>query len=85
MTGQNTIPGATSRDVYGGLGAPVQGMSSKELRHDGQPGRTRQGEGVEQFGEGVAGEGSRGDGGCRVDGASERRWTAGKTEFRMVS
>lgn len=52
LTAQSTILGATSRDVHGGLGVPVQGMSSKELRHDGQPGRKRQGGGVEQFGEG---------------------------------
>jgi len=54
LTTESTIPGATSRDVYYGLGVPAQGMSSKEQRHDGQPGRKRQGGGVEQFGEGVA-------------------------------
>jgi len=51
LSAQNTIPGATSRDVYGGLGVPIQGMSSNELRHGGRPGRKRQGGGVEQFGE----------------------------------
>ena len=81
---QSTILGATSRDVYRGLGIPVQGMSSKELRHDGKPGRKRQGGGTEQFGEGVGGESGRGDGARRVDGASERCWVAGKTEFREV-
>lgn len=82
LTAQSTILGATSHDVYEGLGVPAQGMSSKELRHDGQPGRKRQGGGVEQFGEGVAGEG---DGARRVGDASERRWVAGKTEFRESS
>ncbi|KAI9573553.1 hypothetical protein HD554DRAFT_895935 [Boletus coccyginus] len=82
---QSTIPGASSRDVYKGLGVPVQGMSSKEQRHDGQPGRKRQGGGVEQFGEGVAGESGGGDGARRVGGASERHWVAGKTEFRESS
>ncbi|KAI6042718.1 hypothetical protein EDC04DRAFT_2866664 [Pisolithus marmoratus] len=48
----STLTGATSGDVYQGLGMPVQGMSSKEAHHDGQPGRKRHGEGVEQFGEG---------------------------------
>ena len=54
-------------------------MSSKEVRHDGQPGRKRRGESVEQFGEGVAGESGR------VDSANERRWAVGKTEFREGS
>lgn len=31
-----TIPGATSADVYTGLGHPGQGQTSSELRHDGQ-------------------------------------------------
>ena len=73
LTAQSTILGATSRDVHQGLGVPAQGMSSKEQRHDGQPGRKRQGGGVEQFGEGMAGESGKGDGTRRVDGASERR------------
>lgn len=82
LTAQRTLPGATSRDVCHGLGVPAQGMSSKEQRHDGQPGRKRQGGGVEQFGEGVVGESGGGDGARRVDGASERRWVTGKIEFR---
>ncbi|KAI5980736.1 hypothetical protein EDD15DRAFT_773781 [Pisolithus albus] len=49
----STLTGATSQDVYHGLGVPVQGMSSEEAHHDGQPGRKRQREGVEQFGEGA--------------------------------
>ncbi|KAI6147158.1 hypothetical protein BKA82DRAFT_10935 [Pisolithus tinctorius] len=48
----STLTGATSKDVYHGLGMPVQGMSSQEAHHDGQPGRKRRGEGVEQFGQG---------------------------------
>ena len=48
----DTLTGATSADVHSGLGHPGQGMSSKELRHDGQPGRKRHGQGTEQFGQG---------------------------------
>lgn len=29
---------------------PAGGISSKEMHHDGQPGRKRHGEGVDQFG-----------------------------------
>ncbi|KAF8636225.1 hypothetical protein AX17_003711 [Amanita inopinata Kibby_2008] len=46
----NQMAGATSQDVHEGLGHPGSGMSSKELRHDGQPGRHRRGQGVSQFG-----------------------------------
>ncbi|KAF8843313.1 hypothetical protein BDN67DRAFT_964714 [Paxillus ammoniavirescens] len=75
----STFPGATSHEVHRGLGVPVQGMSSKELRHDGQPARKHHGQGTEQFGEGAGGERlSRGTG-------SERRWVSGKTEFREES
>lgn len=49
----STVTGVTSKEVHRGLGVPAQGMSSKEAHHDGQPGRKRQGEGVEQFGEGA--------------------------------
>ncbi|KAG1822630.1 uncharacterized protein BJ212DRAFT_1263798 [Suillus subaureus] len=42
----DTLVGATSADVHDGLGHPGQGMSSKELRHDGQPGRKRHGQGT---------------------------------------
>ncbi|KIK94053.1 hypothetical protein PAXRUDRAFT_828389 [Paxillus rubicundulus Ve08.2h10] len=56
LTATSTFSGATSHDVHGGLGMPVQGMSSKELRHDGQPGRKRHGQGTEQFGEGAGGD-----------------------------
>ncbi|KAK0200568.1 hypothetical protein DFS33DRAFT_1397572 [Desarmillaria ectypa] len=33
------LPGRTSKDVHQNTGKPGSGMSSKELRHDGQPGR----------------------------------------------
>lgn len=70
VSAQSTIPGATSRDVYGGLGVPIQGMSSNEQRHDGRPGRKRQGGGVEQFGEG------------HDEDANEQRGVTGKIAFR---
>ncbi|KAF9241147.1 hypothetical protein BU15DRAFT_45327 [Melanogaster broomeanus] len=85
QTALSSSPGATSHDVYKGMGMPAQGMSSKELRHDGQPGRKRHGQGIEQFGEGLGGERGRGTGARRVDNASERRWVAGKAEFREES
>lgn len=44
------VPGATSRDVYAGIGRPVQGMSSAEIHHDGQPGRKRQPLGLARHG-----------------------------------
>ncbi|OJA21020.1 hypothetical protein AZE42_02353 [Rhizopogon vesiculosus] len=78
----DTLTGATSADVYDGLGHPGQGMSSKELRHDGRPGRKRYGEGVEQFGQGMAGESGRGDGSRKLDGASERRFVAPESNLR---
>lgn len=46
----DTLGGANSADVYSGLGKPGSGMSSKELHHDGQPGRKREGQGVAQWG-----------------------------------
>ncbi|EGN98135.1 hypothetical protein SERLA73DRAFT_74369 [Serpula lacrymans var. lacrymans S7.3] len=80
-TASSTLTGATSADVNQGYGHPGQGMSSKEMRHDGQPGRKRHGQGVEQFGEGMAGEQGRGSGAVRIDGASERRFVAGRNEL----
>ncbi|KAJ7129658.1 hypothetical protein C8R44DRAFT_84466 [Mycena epipterygia] len=44
------LPGATSRDVSESTGQPGTGMSSKELRHDGQPGRKREKLGLDQYG-----------------------------------
>lgn len=37
----DTLGGATSGDVYTGLGRPMQGQTSSELRHDGYPHRKR--------------------------------------------
>ncbi|KAF7333015.1 Glycylpeptide N-tetradecanoyltransferase [Mycena venus] len=48
--GYNQLPGATSKDVYESAGQPGSGMSSKEVRHDGQPGRKREKLGSEQYG-----------------------------------
>ncbi|KAK0451187.1 uncharacterized protein EV420DRAFT_1274363, partial [Desarmillaria tabescens] len=39
--------GVTSKDVHQSTGKPGSGMSSKELRHDGQPGRKKEGLGLE--------------------------------------
>lgn len=47
---ESTLGGATSGNVHSGLGLPASGMSSKERHHDGQPGRKRNAEGVDQFG-----------------------------------
>ncbi len=41
------LPGVTSKDVRQSTGKPGSGMSSKELRHDGQPGRKKEGLGLE--------------------------------------
>lgn len=76
----STLIGATSKDVYSGLGVPVQGMSSRELRHDGQIGRKRQGEGTEQFGEGQIYEAHRTTG-THENGETERRFIATKGEL----
>ncbi|KAJ3763841.1 hypothetical protein EV360DRAFT_77922 [Lentinula raphanica] len=37
-----TLHGATSADVDESIGKPGSGMSSKELHHDGMPGRKKQ-------------------------------------------
>ncbi|EIW81254.1 hypothetical protein CONPUDRAFT_153805 [Coniophora puteana RWD-64-598 SS2] len=50
VTASSTLTGANSAEVSETIGKPGQGMSSKELRHDGQPGRKRHAEGVDQFG-----------------------------------
>jgi hypothetical protein len=47
---ESTLTGATSGDVHHGIGMPASGMSSQEIHHDGQIGRKRQREGVDQFG-----------------------------------
>ncbi|KAF2277220.1 uncharacterized protein EI97DRAFT_432818 [Westerdykella ornata] len=41
-----TLTGADSADVNRGLGAPVQGQSSAELRHDGQAHRHQHHKGI---------------------------------------
>ncbi|KAG7085547.1 hypothetical protein E1B28_003104 [Marasmius oreades] len=46
----DTLGGATSADVTQSMGYPGSGMSSKELHHDGKPGRKRDGQGVDQWG-----------------------------------
>ena len=47
------MPGSTSADLNTGIGKPIQGQSSKELRHDGQGHNTKQGSGLAA--QGVAG------------------------------
>lgn len=46
----DTLGGATSKDLYRGMGKPVQGQSSLESHHNGRPGRKRESEGTTQFG-----------------------------------
>lgn len=46
------MPGATSQDVYSGIGKPVQGMSSAEMHHGGKPGRKREQLGLVRHGVG---------------------------------
>ncbi|KAK1139896.1 hypothetical protein N8T08_011057 [Aspergillus melleus] len=46
----DTLMGATSQDVHTGLGQPVSGQSSTEIRHDGQHGRKNPGGGLEGVG-----------------------------------
>ncbi|KAJ6467579.1 hypothetical protein C8R47DRAFT_1000069 [Mycena vitilis] len=46
----NEFPGATSKDVAASTGQPGSGMSSKELHHNGQPGRKREKLGFDQYG-----------------------------------
>ncbi|KAF8531083.1 hypothetical protein JB92DRAFT_2692843, partial [Gautieria morchelliformis] len=46
----DTLGGATSKDLYHGIGKPVQGQSSVELHHSGRPGRKKEREGTAQYG-----------------------------------
>ncbi|KAJ5998127.1 hypothetical protein N7499_005494 [Penicillium canescens] len=46
----DTLMGSTSADVDQGLGKPLQGQTSVELRHDGQHGRKKQTAGLEGVG-----------------------------------
>ncbi|KAH9852456.1 hypothetical protein C2E23DRAFT_921093 [Lenzites betulinus] len=48
----DTLTGATSQDVHGGLGHPGAGMSSAERHHDGSAHRKRRMQGVDGFGAG---------------------------------
>ncbi|KDQ19481.1 hypothetical protein BOTBODRAFT_28056 [Botryobasidium botryosum FD-172 SS1] len=48
---EDTLGGlVTSKELHDGLGHPGQGMSSKEVRHDGQPGRKKQELGADHWG-----------------------------------
>ncbi|KAI9752750.1 MAG: hypothetical protein M4579_005506 [Chaenotheca gracillima] len=53
-TASSTLGGASSGDVYQGLGHPGQGMTSSELRHEGEHHRKRQGQGLTGVGASVA-------------------------------
>lgn len=46
----DTLGGATSQDVYTGLGKPLQGQTGVELAHDGAHGRKKQSAGLEGVG-----------------------------------
>lgn len=45
-----TITGATSQDLYSGIGKPMMGQSSAEIRHDGHKHRKRAMQGTDQYG-----------------------------------
>lgn len=46
----DTLQGATSQDVHGGIGQPFGGQTSAELHHDGKQHRKRNLQGVDQYG-----------------------------------
>ncbi|KAJ5625263.1 hypothetical protein N7510_001572 [Penicillium lagena] len=46
----DTLTGSTSADVHRGLGKPVQGQTSTEIRHEGAHGRKKQPSGLEGVG-----------------------------------
>lgn len=46
----DTIGGTTSADVHTGLGHPGSGMTSQEIRHDGEKGRKNPGKSLEGVG-----------------------------------
>ena len=46
-TAEDTMTGATSQDVHGGIGKPGSGMTSREVRHDGKQKRKRGLQGLE--------------------------------------
>lgn len=49
-SGGDTLTGATTQDLHGGIGQPVSGMSSKELHHDGKAHKKRTLQGKDQYG-----------------------------------
>lgn len=49
--------GATSQGLHRGLGKPVQGMASEEVRHSGQQGRKREAVGLAKHGAGGEAQG----------------------------
>ncbi|KAL1958429.1 hypothetical protein VTO42DRAFT_4530 [Malbranchea cinnamomea] len=57
-TASSTLGGATSQDVHKGMGKPVIGQTSAELRHEGQAHRKHPGTGLE--GVGASETGTRG-------------------------
>ncbi|KAL9099130.1 MAG: hypothetical protein Q9163_005324 [Psora crenata] len=46
----DTLGGATSADVHKGMGHPGQGMTSKELKHDGNQTASKEGSGLASVG-----------------------------------
>ncbi len=62
VSASDTLGGATSKDVHTGLGKPMQGETSAELRHDGQHGRKK-----EKLGLAGTGASEVGQGGKQVD------------------
>lgn len=44
------MTGATSQSVYAGIGRPADGMSSKEVHHNGHAHRKRNLQGTDQYG-----------------------------------
>lgn len=47
----DTLQGATSKDVHGGIGQPFGGQTSAELHHDGNQHRKRNLQGTGQYGD----------------------------------
>lgn len=69
----DTLGGATSGDVYKGLGKPQQGQSSAEVRHGGQhPGK--------KIGYGLAAQGVAGELGAANPRIDERQRALDKDE-----
>ncbi|EKM56613.1 uncharacterized protein PHACADRAFT_253822 [Phanerochaete carnosa HHB-10118-sp] len=49
-TAAETMTGATSQDLYSGIGKPMMGQSSAEIHHDGHQHRKRAMQGHDQYG-----------------------------------